>query len=124
MKNKITIIEDDADLRSLMELALKTAGFDVVSFSNGNSISGAEGNPDMYIIDINLGGISGLDVCREIKNRSLAQRNAPVVVIIISANPDLRTLAMEACADDTLAKPFNSKDLIKKITQYLPSPKF
>src|SRR5262245_33502315 len=104
MKKKITIIDDDDDLRTLMGLTLSSAGYEVKTYSGGSVLEDqAAETSHLYIIDINLGGKkSGLDLCKQIKDRDINGK-APIV-IIISAHPDVRQLAMEACADDTLPK--------------------
>jgi DNA-binding response OmpR family regulator len=119
MKNTVVIIDDDNDLRTLMHLSLRNAGFDVASYSDGNSALKGESRADVYVIDINLGGVSGLDICTKIKS---GNPEKTIVVIMVSANPDLRSLAMGACADDVLAKPFISKDLVRKVTEHLNFP--
>jgi two-component system response regulator CssR len=120
MKNRITIIEDDKDLLQLTTLALTRAGYEVTSKSDGsNLIADHQGISHLYIIDINLEKENGLDLCRKL--RSEIRGNDKPVIIIISAHPDLRLLAMDASADDTLQKPFNSKTLLRKIAEYLPT---
>lgn len=114
-KTRIIIIEDDPDLRALMTLALVTKNFDVTSFAEGNAFLSQGKVADVYIIDINLGGESGLDLCQRIKATSVNRS----VVIIISAHPDITNLAHEACADDTLPKPFNANDLLNKVLSNL-----
>lgn len=112
MCTTITVIEDDVDLNLLIQIALRSKGYEVHSFTDGTKITGPPS--DLYILDINLGkGITGMDLCRKLK-QARAGGKVPVV-ILISANPDLRKMAMEACADDTLAKPFTTRDLIKKV---------
>jgi CheY-like chemotaxis protein len=122
MNKKIAVIEDDDDLRNLIVLSLKSAGFVVEGMPNGDQLQLVETDTDLYIIDINLGAVSGLDLCKKIKNEIAARKQTPVIVIIASANADLKALASGVCADDTLAKPFNSSDLIKKVSQYLAAP--
>lgn len=117
MGTRIIIIEDDDDLRGLMRVSLEAAGYDVVTQSNGRDTENSETAADLYIIDINLGDVSGLDICRQIKARDHVP-NAPPYIIMISANPDVGELAVEACADDTLPKPFNAKQLLNKIPEY------
>jgi two-component system phosphate regulon response regulator OmpR len=119
MKNRVTIIDDDPDLRQLIAIALKAAGYQVGIRSDGaDYISRNDALADLFIIDIDLGGVSGLDICRKLKEK--AEGKVVPVVILISANPDLRVLAQEVCADDTLPKPFNAKQLTRKISEYLP----
>jgi two-component system phosphate regulon response regulator PhoB len=119
VKRKITIIEDDNDLRGLMQSPLLAAGYDVCILSEGNNfISKSEQDPHLYLIDINLVGVSGLEICKRIKSQKPGE--VVPVVIIISANPDVRRLAAEACADDALPKPFTTKELLGKISKYFP----
>jgi two-component system response regulator MtrA len=115
IKNRITVIEDDPDLRQLVTLVLKSAGYDVIAKSDGANLFPSSGVTDLYLIDCNLGAISGLDLCRRIKDEV-----NDACVIVVSANPDLRALATDACADDALPKPFNTKELLRKISEYLP----
>jgi DNA-binding response OmpR family regulator len=121
LKNRVTVIEDNADLLQLVTLILKNAGYNVVAKSNGSGLlTSGEGMTDLYLIDSDLGSVSGLDLCRAIKE---ATREVAPKIIMVSANPDLRALAMEACADDTLSKPFNTKELLRKVSEYLPIEK-
>lgn len=116
MGNMVTIIEDDHDLRSLMVLAVKAAGFDVKDYPDGFHLEQMISESNFYIIDVDLGDVSGLDLCKKIKSSCTETETAPFVVLV-SANPDLRTLAIEACADDILSKPFLTKDLITAIAR-------
>lgn len=114
----ITVIEDDFDLNLLIQMALKSQGYVVQSFSDGTKLTGAPS--DLYLLDINLGkGMTGMELCRQLKK--VPPKAKVPVVILISANPDLRKMAVEACADDTLAKPFSIRDLQKKVAEYCPS---
>lgn len=119
VKTRITIIEDDDDLRGLMCVPLRAAGYDVIALSDGSNLLGErESLSHLYLIDLNLGAISGLEICKGIK--SLKYSEGTPVVIIISANPDIRQMAAEARADDTLSKPFSAKALLNKISSYFP----
>ena len=119
MKAKITIIEDEEDLRNLIQKSLQAAGYEVEVKQIGYNLAVGKGElSDLYIIDLNLGGLNGLDLCKELKSK---RRNvSPPVIIITSANPDVRELAIEACADDALPKPFTTKELLEKISKHLP----
>jgi two-component system phosphate regulon response regulator PhoB len=120
MTAKITIIEDDDDLRSLLRISLQAAGYDVTTLINGNDLSKEAVKSDLYLIDLNLGGVSGLEICKKIKSQK--HNETTPIVIVISANPDVRHLAIEACADDTISKPFTAKELLKKMSEYFPEP--
>jgi DNA-binding response OmpR family regulator len=119
MKGKITVIEDDADLRGLLQTALHLEGFEVQSFSNGDDfLISMKSNPrsDLYVIDINLGGTRGFEICSRIKENTDTSKS---LVILISANPEVQQHARESLADDYMLKPFTQRELVQKITKLL-----
>ncbi|HEY3403688.1 MAG TPA: response regulator [Ohtaekwangia sp.] len=117
-KTKIIVIEDEDDLRHLTHGILKSAGFDVASFSDDTMLSFESSQmADVYLIDVHLGLTSGLTICKKIK--AAVNEDHKVTVIMVSAYPDLRDLATEACADDILAKPFSKHQLVSKIREHL-----
>lgn len=121
-KKKITIIDDDSDLRNLLLVVLRFYNFEVEIFSSGEEFlarhkeSSPKDFPDLYIIDINLGGINGIDLCRNLKTSPVTKS---VPVIIISAHPEIEKLAKDVCADESLAKPFSQKILKDVISKYV-----
>lgn len=115
MCKTITVIEDDSDLNSLIQIALRSKGYKVQSFADGTRITGPPS--DLYLLDINLGkGMTGMELCKKLKQPAPGAK-VPAV-ILISANPDLRKMAIEACADDTLAKPFSATALLKVVAKH------
>ena len=119
MKERITVIDDDKDLRSLLQIALRIEGFDVVGYANGTEFLEAIKTAEpcsLYVIDINLGGVSGFELCEYLKSFEGTKSS---FVILISANPEVQQLSKEVKADDYLLKPFSQKDLIQKITRLL-----
>jgi DNA-binding response OmpR family regulator len=113
MNKRILIVEDEVDLRELLKLVLQDSGYIVQTLSNGNKLlSSAYDAPDLYIIDINLPGISGLEICTHLKSK---EHTKDIPVIIISANPELSGLSKDAMADDYIQKPLNKDTLLKKV---------
>lgn len=115
---RITIVDDDKDSRNLLQVFLRNQQFIVETFSTAESFF-ADGvlNSDLYIIDINLGGISGIEVCEKLKSSPETQ---PRKVLIISAHPEIEKLSREACADDYLPRPFSQSLLLAKIHGLIP----
>lgn len=114
MNKRIIIIDDDQDARKLLQFILTSHGFTAEVYSDGTSLEVLRPPyPDLYLLDINLGNTSGLELCKQLKSNEKTRR---IPVIITSSNIDIIPLAQDACADDTLPKPFDSKELIQKIT--------
>ena len=121
MKGKVTVIDDDNDLRSLLQIALRIDGYEVTGYANGAEFMDAVATTEpsaLYIIDINLGGISGFELCDFLKSRKETSRS---FVILISANPEVQQLARQAKADDHLLKPFSQKELLERIDKLFQS---
>ena len=71
--------------------------------------------PDLFLIDKQLSGYDGLDICRHLKNQAHT-KNIPV--IMISASPNIGALSKEAGADAYIEKPFEVKDLLRLVNFY------
>jgi CheY-like chemotaxis protein len=114
---QIIVADDDASMRDIFQLILKRAGYTVTSYSDGEILMGNNFElPDLFILDKQLSGIDGLDVCRFLKNQESTKK---IPVIIISASPYVATLASEAGADDFIEKPFKTKDLLAMAEKYI-----
>src|SRR3712207_3337732 len=97
---KIIIVEDDPGIQDAVQLIVKKAGYDITIYPDGTAILNNDYViPDLFILDKQLIGVDGLDICRYIKN-SDAARHVPVVML--SANPNIRRLAQAAGADDVV----------------------
>jgi DNA-binding response OmpR family regulator len=115
---KITIVDDDPDLRNILQVVLRSNEYAVEVFQSGEDfLKRYTGTSDLFIIDINLGGISGIEICNNLKQQA-ATKDVPV--IIISAHPEIEKLAKEVCADDSLTKPFTQNSLLRLVLRYLP----
>jgi len=72
--------------------------------------------PDIFLIDKQLSGYDGLDICRRLKRRT-ETKNIPV--IMVSASPEIADLSKDAGADDHIEKPFEIKDLLDLVNKYV-----
>jgi len=114
---QIILADDDPAIRDAFELILKRAGYHVTIFANGELLM--ENNfsvPDLFILDKQLSGVNGLEVCRYLKGQD-ATRHVPV--IIISASPYVKQNVDESGADDFIEKPFRTKELIDLMGKHL-----
>ena len=115
--NHIIIADDDASMRDIFELIFKRAGYTVTMYSGGDVLLANEFTPpDLFILDKQLSGIDGLDVCRFLKGQELTRT---IPVIMISASPYVEKFAVEAGADAFIEKPFRTKELLALAEKYI-----
>jgi len=109
----LLFIEDDRDIRAALRLALEDEGYKVIESPGGQSglRSFAGENIDLVLLDLRLPDMSGFDVCRELRSKSL------VPIIMVTAQTDTHDLVagLEAGADDYVTKPVVAKELAARI---------
>jgi len=116
MTSKVFIVEDEPDLRDTLTYNFENEGFTVKSFSNGESFleSLTKNKPNLVILDLMLPGVSGLDVCREL--RSDDNFNDIAVVMLTAKSEEIdRIVGFELGADDYVTKPFSVRELILRV---------
>jgi CheY-like chemotaxis protein len=107
---RIILIEDDIEVSTSTQLLLELAGHIVTAYEDGSLIlENVIDIPDIFIIDKLLPGVDGIDICRYLKSMP---NTCNVPVIIISESPDAAKLAILACADGFLEKPFSHRQLL------------
>lgn len=113
---RILVVDDEAMMRRLLEKLLRMEGYEVALASSGEQALGEllRNGADTVLLDMRMPGMSGLEVCRQIRNhpRSL---HTPVVFITAVNDRELRRKGMEAGADDFLSKPFDEVELMARI---------
>src|SRR5262245_24453623 len=120
-EQRILIIEDEPDLLRGLELNIKAEGFTVLTASRGETgMRQALGShPDLVLLDIMLPGISGLDVCRELRRKGF---NAPIIMLTEKSEEVDRVVGLEIGADDYVTKPFGVRELLARIRVRLRRP--
>lgn len=120
MKKKILIVDDDPSIRDIFSIIFEKAGYDTQLIGNGEDLLQSKFEiPDLFLIDKQLSGTNGLDICRELKN---SPKTKDVPVIMISASPDIGQLSKSAGADDYIEKPFEVKSLLNLVAHFLNKP--
>ena len=114
---KVLIADDDRDLLELIGFSLSQAGFLVLKAADGPTavrIFDAEG-PDLVVLDINMPGASGFQVCESIRARS----NVPVMMLTARNEEEDLVQSLELGADDYLTKPFSPRTLLARVKALL-----
>lgn len=109
----VMIADDDPGIVDAIEMLLEFEGYKVRSTLKGSDVlEMGDDLPDVLLLDIWMSGEDGRDICKKLKAHE-ATRAMPV--IMISASRDIRESAIEAGADDFVAKPFEMNELLNKI---------
>ena len=114
---KILVVDDDPDLLSLVGFALSQSGFVVVKAADVSTalrVFAAE-TPDLAILDINLPGGSGFDICEGIRRQS----RIPVMMLTARGEEEDLVRALDLGADDYLTKPFSPRTLLARVRALL-----
>ena len=119
-KNKILIVDDEADLVETLKFRLETAGYEVVTaFDGQEGLKKARNeNPDLIILDLMLPKLDGYRVCRMLK---FDEKYKGIPIILFSARVQESDIKMgeEQGADAYVTKPFDPKTLLAKIDELL-----
>ena len=116
-KKRIIITDDDPGVQDAFRLILERAGYEVEIFPNGGPLlAGDFQKPDLIILDRQLSGVDGLDICRHLKGQ---EETRDIPVIMLSASPHIDGMAKAAGADDFIEKPFRMRHLLDAIQKQL-----
>lgn len=114
MDNKhIFVVDDEKHIRELIDKYLKKEGYISSVYADGNDILEElkKKNPDLIVLDINMPGINGLELCKEIRKTS----DIPIVFVSARDEEFDRILGLELGGDDYLSKPFSPRELLVRI---------
>src|ERR1700726_912002 len=114
---KVLVADDDADLRDLIAFTLTQAGYFVIKAGDGLAAVRhfrAEA-PDLVVLDINMPGMSGFQVCEAIRRDS----RVPVMMLTVRGEEEDLVRALGLGADDYLTKPFSPRTLLARIKALL-----
>lgn len=114
---RIVVVEDDADIRQLLEAELSDAGFVVEAYPTGIQGLSAirEDEPDLVILDLGLPDVSGQEIARRIRRTS----EFPIIILTAADEVGTKVEMLNSGADDYLAKPFHSEELLARINVQL-----
>ena len=116
-KQKILIVDDDANIAELIELYLTKECFQCMQAHDGEEAlkKNASFQPDLILLDIMLPGIDGYDVCREIRKTS----TVPIIMLTARSEERDELLGFELGVDEYISKPFSPKILVARIEAIL-----
>jgi two-component system OmpR family response regulator len=116
-QDHIMVVDDDAEIRSLLREYLQKHGYRVTVVADGKAMQAAlaTARPDLVVLDLMLPGEDGLSLCRTLRARS----SLPVIMLTARGEETDRIVGLEMGADDYLAKPFSPRELLARIRSVL-----
>jgi DNA-binding response OmpR family regulator len=119
---KILIIDDDPDVRTVMNILLKKQGYEVETASRKEEALTKlkQFHPTVVLLDVLLSGADGRELCQEIKS---SKEFGHIPVIMFSAHPGASNNFTSYGADDFISKPINTEALLEKVDRLTKVPK-
>jgi two-component system phosphate regulon response regulator PhoB len=116
MRERILVVEDEKDVREMIRLNLKAAGFDVVEAGNGSEALALAKNdpPKVIILDLMMPEMSGVEVCRALRRNPSTSR-IPVLMLTAKSTEEDKVVGFEVGADDYVTKPFSPRELVLRV---------
>ncbi len=120
MKPYVLVVDDEADLLTLVRYNLERAGFEVGEAVDGEEAMAmiAERRPDLVLLDWMLPQFSGIEVCRRVR-RSAHTQNLPIIMLTARGEESDRVRGLDYGADDYIVKPFSPSELVARVRAVL-----
>jgi len=111
---KILVVEDQDDLAHGLEINFRKEGYCVLRAGTGEEAIKivAQEYPDLIVLDVMLPGMSGLDVCRELRTKAI---EIPIIMLTAKGEEIDRVVGLELGADDYMTKPFSLRELLARV---------
>ena len=122
-KKKILVVDDEADIVTILQMRLEAGGYEVISASDGNNgyAKAKSENPDLIILDVMLPGMDGYKVCRLLKFDQ-KYKHIPIIMLTAKGGKDDQDLSRQVGANLFLNKPPELKELLAKVNELLNLP--
>jgi DNA-binding response OmpR family regulator len=117
MNELIFVVDDEPKIVRLARDYLEQSGFRVLPVGDGAAALAAarQEKPDLVVLDLNLPGLDGLDVCRALRRES----SVPIIMLTARAEEMDRLIGLELGADDYIVKPFSPRELVARVRAVL-----
>jgi two-component system KDP operon response regulator KdpE len=112
-RSRILVVDDETQIARVLKTALNSQGYEVKTASDGESGFNAAMDwlPDLVITDLAMPGMSGVDLCRTVRERS----QVPIIVLSVRGEEKSKIEALDAGADDYVTKPFSVNELLARV---------
>lgn len=119
-RKRILVVDDESDIGELLKYNLEQDGFDVLVLQEGEELMAhlQSYEPDLLILDLMLPGVSGLDLCRQLK-RDQRFENLPIIILSAKSSETDKIVGLEIGADDYVTKPFSPREAVARVKAVL-----
>jgi two-component system, OmpR family, alkaline phosphatase synthesis response regulator PhoP len=120
MAKKILAVDDEQDILSMLKMRLEASGYEIITASDGNTAynTAKAEIPDLIILDLMLPGMDGYQVCRLLKFDE-KYKQIPIIMLTAKGQQEDKDWGAKAGADCYMTKPFEAKELLNKIKEFL-----
>jgi two-component system, OmpR family, KDP operon response regulator KdpE len=110
---RILVVDDEVEIMRALQRSLAAHGYEVFVAKNGEDAleEVARHRPDLMLLDLGLPGISGLEVCKKVRESS----NLPIIVLSVKDTERDKVLALDLGADDYVSKPFSINEVLARV---------
>lgn len=115
-KELIFAVEDEVHIQQLIKYNLESSGYRVLTFDTGEDLLNAckSSLPDLFLLDIMLPGMDGLEVCRQLRGNNRT-KSIPIIMLTAKSEEFDKVLGLELGADDYITKPFSIRELLARV---------
>lgn len=116
-RESILVVEDEAKIAEVLHLYLERNGYEVSVASDGHQAleSVRRQTPDLVLLDLNLPGVDGLEVCRRLRQES----SVPIIMVTARSEETDKLIGLELGADDYVTKPFSPREIVARVRAVL-----
>jgi DNA-binding response OmpR family regulator len=117
VRSRVLVVDDNVRTQEAIVLYLRHAGYDVAVAATGPDAlaAAAERQPDLIVLDLMLPGLSGLDVCRALRERT----DVPIIMVTARTTEADKLEGLRSGADDYVTKPFSPRELVARVATVL-----
>ena len=112
-RSRILVVDDETQISRVLKTTLSSQGYEVKTAKDGESGFDAalDWNPDLIVTDVSMPGMSGIELCRAVRERS----QVPIIVLSVRGEEKSKIEALDAGADDYVTKPFSVNELLARV---------
>src|SRR5215471_13730801 len=112
-RSRILVVDDESQITRVLKTALSSQGYEVKTAMDGETGFNAAMDwlPDLVITDLAMPGMSGVELCRAVRERS----QVPIIVLSVRGEEKTKVEALDAGADDYVTKPFSVNELLARV---------